>query len=400
MSCADLVLHYSINGGRTRTAGTRCGRAASATATEARRYYGEYRGVVRGAKPVTSVKVWFAARNRRGRAVASAPFTYRLAQDTRNRVIVIADEDYDGVNPTYSGRHRTSEVRHDLRARAAPGRARRLGLGRLPQGVPHHLGVLSHFKAVVWYLGDNRLTQDPEDETTETYFGDQPTRPSPSGEQYLTIAVRDFLNEGGKLVDTGETATYYGALGSALGGIYYGLNGDPTADCVVTDDPFSDCLLLADDFAQYYLGRFSRSTSEEPAGFQGAARPRRHRRQIRRHRARRQPAGRGGHLPGHQLVLPPAEFPQFASGTSGTYTGGAGGPFEPVEGSWYVGGLHVDDSYMRLARTFDLTGVGAADAPTLSSQLSYDVEEDYDHVIVEAHTVGQTTGRRCPSRAG
>ena len=36
------------------------------------------------------------------------------------------------------------------------------------QGVPHDLGVLAHFKAVVWYLGDNRLTQDPEDEPTLT----------------------------------------------------------------------------------------------------------------------------------------------------------------------------------------------------------------------------------------
>jgi hypothetical protein len=44
------------------------------------------------------------------------------------------------------------------------------------QGVPHHLGVLSHFDAVVWELGDNRLTQDPEDEITDTFlFGRCPT---------------------------------------------------------------------------------------------------------------------------------------------------------------------------------------------------------------------------------
>ena len=35
------------------------------------------------------------------------------------------------------------------------------------QGVPHDLGVLSHYDAVVWYLGDNRITQDPEDELTQ-----------------------------------------------------------------------------------------------------------------------------------------------------------------------------------------------------------------------------------------
>ncbi len=48
--------------------------------------------------------------------------------------------------------------------------------------MPHHLGVLSHFNGVVWYLGDNRLTQDPEDEITEYRLGRQlPDIRSPSG---------------------------------------------------------------------------------------------------------------------------------------------------------------------------------------------------------------------------
>ena len=85
-------------------------------------------------------------------------------------------------------------------------------------------------------------------------------------QQYLTLSVRDYLNGGGKLLHTGETAGYYGTLGSALGGIYYGLDGAPEEDCVVTADPFSDCLLLADDFSQYYLGAYSRSASEAPDG--------------------------------------------------------------------------------------------------------------------------------------
>ena len=80
-------------------------------------------------------------------------------------------------------------------------------------------------------------------------------------QQYLTLAVRDYLNEGGKLALTGETTGYYGPLGTALGGIYYGLDGAPDEDCVVTADFFSDCLLLADDFTQYYLGAFSRGAA-------------------------------------------------------------------------------------------------------------------------------------------
>ena len=63
------------------------------------------------------------------------------------------------------------------------------------QGVPHDLGVLGHYDAVVWYLGDNRLTQDPEDETITTPFGELPDIAVAEQEQYTTMAVRDYLNE-------------------------------------------------------------------------------------------------------------------------------------------------------------------------------------------------------------
>ena len=46
-----------------------------------------------------------------------------------------------------------------------------------------------------------------------------------------------------------------------LGGIYYGLDGDPEQECAVTVDPFGDCLLLADDFTQYWMGAYYRAAS-------------------------------------------------------------------------------------------------------------------------------------------
>ena len=267
--------------------------------------------------------------------------------------------------------------------------------------MPHHLGVLSHFGGAVWYQGDNRLTQDPEDELTETYFaGDLPDASVAEREQYLTIAVRDFLNEGGKLVHTGETATYYGVIGDALGGIYYGLNGDPTAPCAVTDDPRGDCLLLADDFAQYYLGRYTRAATEDPAGFAGAGRLDGAAATFGGPALTANPLDEAGVFTATSAVLPVEEFPQFASSTAGTYTGTPPGRYDPVEGEWYVGGLHVDDSYMRLTRQVDLTGVTAADAPTLQARLSFDLEEDYDHAIVEVHTVGQDDWTTLPEAGG
>ena len=107
------------------------------------------------------------------------------------------------------------------------------------------------------------------------------------------MAVRDYLNEGGKLVYAGETAAYYGLLGGALGGIYYGLDGAPDQECAVTVDPFSDCLLLADDFTQYWLGTWGR-TPVEAGGVVGTVGDLGRRRgAVRRAGGRRQPARRG-----------------------------------------------------------------------------------------------------------
>jgi hypothetical protein len=395
-----LVLRYSIDGRRPQTAPTRMWQGGERYGDEGTTYYAEYRGTVHGARPGDHVKVWFKA-YAPGRGRRSSPsFTYRLAQSLHHRVLVIADEDYNGVNPTYdpplSGPKYAATYVHALRRAGIS--ASVWDVSR--RGVPHPLGVLSHFRGVVWYQGDNRLTQDPEDEVTETYFGDLPDASVAEREQDLTIAVRDFLNEGGKLVDTGETATYYGTLASDIGGIYYGLNGDPAAPCEVTDDPFSDCLLLADDFAQYYLGRYARGTSEAPAGFEGSGALAGTEATFGGPAVAANPLDEAGTFPATSTVLPPEEFPLFASSTAGSYTGSSGGPFDPPEGTWYVGGLHVDDSYMRLTRGVDLTGVTAAQVPTLQAQLSYNTEEGYDNVIVEAHTVGQDDWTTLPESGG
>ena len=201
--------------------------------------------------------------------------------------------------------------------------------------------------------------------------------------------MRDYLNERGKVLHAGETAGYFGVLGSTIGGIYYGLDGAPEADCVVTQDLFSDCLLLADDFYQYYLGAYSRATAPNPVSFTGEGDLAGADGTFGGPAAAANPLDEPGTFVPTSAVLPAEQFPLFASEAAGGYEGAAGGAFDPVEGTWYVGGIHVDDAYMRLARTFDLSAVPAAQTPTLRAQLSFDTEPGYDNVIVEAHTVGQ-----------
>jgi hypothetical protein len=394
-----LVARYSIDGGRVRTARARLWSGGERYGNEGETWYGEYRAKVRGTSPGDRVRVWFEGR-RDGRTRRSDSFTYRVAQDRRDRVLVIADEDYDGVNPTYAPPLTTPKYAETY-VRAL----RRAGLDASvwdvsSQGVPHPLGVLSHFRGVVWYDGDNRLTQDPEDEVTETFLGDLQDASVAEREQYLTIAVRDFLNEGGKLVHTGETATYYGQLASTVGGIWYGLNGDPTAPCEVTTDLFGDCLLLADDFGQYYLGRYARGTATGPTGFTGSGALAGTSATYGGPALAANPLDEPGTFLATSSVLDPVQFPQFESALGGSYTGATDSSFDPVEGSWYVGGPHVDDSYLRLTRTVDLTGVSAAQAPALQAQLSFDTEPGYDNVVVEAHTVGQDDWTTLPEAGG
>ncbi len=68
----------------------------------------------------------------------------------------------------------------------------------------------------------------------------------------LMLNVRSYINEGGKLLHAGETASYFGPLrGANGGGIYYGIKGHPERPCFISTSFRDDCELLSDDFDQY-----------------------------------------------------------------------------------------------------------------------------------------------------
>ncbi len=396
-------MNYRINGGRARSVRAREWAGGERYGDENDDYYAELRGAVRGARAGDRVEVWFTGAKRRHGLVRSSRFTYTVASDSGARVLVLANEDYTGVNPTYPAGTNAPKyaARYVAALQAAGYRADVWDVDA--QGVPHDLGVLSHYDAVVWYLGDNRLTQDPADELIDTPFGPLPDIAVAERQQDLTIAVRDYLNEGGKLIHAGETAQYQGlpGIGDAVGGVFYGLNGDRTAECVVTSVAgfFEECLLLADDFRQYYLGAFARTDFPDPASVSGIADP------IDGYEGTLggpvvtgdNPLDEAGVFQPTSDVLPAADFPQFASAGAALYPLGAGSPFAPIEGDRYAGALHADNSYMRLTRTIDLT---AATSAQLAFQLSANIEPAYDQVIVEAHTPGGDDWTTLPEAGG
>jgi hypothetical protein len=331
----DKELNYRINGGRVHDEDLEPWKGGRTFGGEDNIRFDEYRAEVEDARVGDSVEVWFTARTRDGRAVSSQPFTYKVADRPRGDTLVIAEE--GGTAPAKNAALYTTALAENRRGSAVWDVA--------TQGRPHPLGVLSHFDEAVWYTGA--------------------AAPSWS----TTHAVRAFVNEGGKLVTTGERAGSFANLGRAV----------------------------SDDFAQYYLGASGRASLGGVTGFAGNGRL----------------AGASAGLadaPGNPLnaagaytitsdTLPPSEFPQFRSSAAGEYPG-VRMPFSPYEGQYYGVAAHRNSSWMRLARTIDLGTVTAADAPKLDLRLSFNTEPGYDNAVVEVHTVGQDDWTTLPDLNG
>ncbi|MER5730891.1 M14 family zinc carboxypeptidase [Streptomyces sp. NPDC002138] len=328
----DKELNYRINGGRVHDEDLKAWKGGQTYGGDDNNWYDEYRASVGGTRPGDKVEVWFTGRDG-SRQVSSEHFTYSVAERPRADVLVIAEE---GA--------KAQQAQTYVDALRANGRSAAVW-DVATQGVPHHLGVLSHFGTAVHYTGAQ----------------------APGGATQL--AVRDFLNEGGKLIEAGELAGGDAKVGRAL----------------------------TDDFSQYYLGAYDRSNATGAKGFTGAG-------------ALGGAKGALGDAPGNPLdrpgsysvtsdALPAARFPQFKSAQGGLYDGIVN-PYAPYAGSWMASALHNDNDWKRLVRTVDLTGVTAADRPQLKMALNWDTEPGYDHAVLEAHTTGAEDWTTLPDLGG
>ncbi|MCX5047355.1 MULTISPECIES: M14 family metallopeptidase [unclassified Streptomyces] len=214
------------------------------------------------------------------------------------------------------------------------------------QGAPDALGVLKHFRTVVHYTG----ASVPGNATQ--------------------LQLRAFLNEGGKLIEAGEQAGGNVDLGGGT---------------------------LSNDFSQYYLGAYSRTSTPGATGITGSGKLDGFSGAL--GAAPGNPLDKAGTYSATSEELPVGTYPQFASAGAGRFAGTVD-PYAPYAGSSMAAAVHTDDSYKRLTRTVDLTGVTAAGQPTLRSRLLWDTEPGYDHVIVEAHTTGADDWTTLPEAGG
>ncbi|MFJ6936245.1 M14 family zinc carboxypeptidase [Streptomyces sp. NPDC101132] len=335
-SLRNKELNYRINGGRTHDEDLAPWRGGERYGGTDNLYFDQYRAEVEGARPGDTVEVWFTGRTRTGARVSSEHFTYTVARRPRADVLVIAEE---GAAAQHAQKY--------VDALRSAGRSATVW-DVAAQGAPHALGVLSHFRTAVHYTGAQ----------------------APSGPTQL--ALRDWLNEGGRLVEAGELAGGGAQVGRAV----------------------------TNDFSQYYLGAYGRTSARGATGFGGAGAL----------------AGATGPLgdapgdPGNPLnaagaytvtsdTLPPATFPQFGSAQAGAYAGVVN-PYAPYRGSGMAAATHEDDDWRRLVRTVDLTGVTAADRPELRLALNWNTEPGYDHALLEAHTSGADDWTTLPEASG
>ncbi|KFG01380.1 peptidase M14 [Streptomyces scabiei] len=334
-SVDDKELKYRINGrGRTYEERLKSWKGGETFGGEDNLWFDEYRAKVREGEPGDKVEVWFTGETKSGKPTKSERFTYTVAERPKADTLVVAEE---GATAT-----QTQAYVDALKAN----KKKALVWDVATQGAPDALGVLEHFKQVVHYTGA--------------------VRPGVATQ----LELRAYLNEGGKLIEAGESAGGSVDLGGGT---------------------------LSNDFSQYYLGAYSRTSLPNATAFAGLAKLDGF-------------TGTLGDAPGNPLntagsfgvtsdALPVETFPQFKSAGAGQYPGTVN-PYGPYEGASMAAATHTDYAWNRLTRTIDLTSVSAADEPTLRTQLLWSTEEGYDHALLEAHTAGADDWTTLPETGG
>ena len=369
----NVRMYYSINGSKATKVNTTEWDGGERYGAENDLYYNWRRGTVTGQQPGDVVSVWFEAKQ-----VTTEPFSYTVAADIGGEVLVVVDNSpgsaLGGETPP------EAYLAYYTDAIEADGRTWDAYFVEDDGVAPHGLGVLSHYDAVVWYTGDKLVTAYQGGLET-TFIAHE-----------MNMVMRDYMNEGGKILATGKNHGF-----GEFFPLNYGENSDPQTPCTS-----GDCLVMTDDVYQYWFGANTRTRRgglnldgnaldltgvDTPySGYDWTL--------DGGDSANNQGASDGTNATGTGTAafaltsdaLPVDQFPQFESWPSADWVS-EGGPFEPLTGDYYMASQSDNAAWKRLATTVDLTG---ASSGSVEINLSYDIESPYwDFLIFEVHTVGQ-----------
>jgi hypothetical protein len=389
-----VTVKYQINGGPTRSAST-----SEWTGGEkyrpAARYYHVMRGTVTGTKPGDSVKVWFE-----GGGQTSDSFTYQMVSDSNRQMLVVAAEDYSGASPA-QGVTAPKYAQTFVDALALNGiQADVYDVDASTRTAPDALGVLSHYKGVIWYTGDDAVTREGDGR-------------GPGNADRLALdemlEMRAYMDEGGRVAYTGRSSGMQ-FTGAGVGTQFYDPKDEAVCRINGAANPALDsrrCLVLRgstqggdliNDVLQYWFGGMVQIAGDgqngtTPYGINGIGNPF---------------DGLSWSLTAPQPavtstssyvttsgILAVDEYPQFASSASARWAK-PGGPFDPHTGSKYVYSQLADASYKRLTREIQVPAGGGE----LTFWTSYDTELDWDYLAVEARTAGGEDWTTLPDANG
>jgi hypothetical protein len=252
-----VQVHWQVGSGPERSAPTEEWGGGLRYGTTGSLYAHRVRGSVTGTRPGDTVKVWFSAGGQKSEA-----FTYRVESDRDGRLLVVV-----------GGDHRTPSVVSSL-TRLSRTPAERLApviAALSANGVdadvydvdahnrlaPHPLGVLGHYRAVVWSVDEGQRADSVTLPATVSRLANEEM-----------LAARDYLNEGGRLLYMGRDAGRPYADHARY---------DPVADGACTPEPpgpgvkgdeggvSHGCVALSEEFFQYWLGAYQNA----PAGGSG-----------------------------------------------------------------------------------------------------------------------------------
>ncbi len=314
-------------------------------------YYTGYRAEIKNQQAGDDVTYWIL-----GRGAFLGPYSYTVAQATQNNILVVSAEDYSGTYPDYDDPTQPAYLSYYTDALDSAGLAYDVWDVTGHEGAPAFREVLSNYKSVIWYTGDDYAA----------------TVPGMDVHEEIVLGLRDFMNfSRGTLLATGQDLMAPAAS--------YGL--------------------LSDDFFQYSLGAYMAvdgggidPDSEQPFQVIGEA---------------GDPVFDGltldlsgtesanNQIFADTFLLTSYFLPHFDDSLSARYVR-PGGPFEPRTGDYYVYSQMADMAYKRLGGAFTLPD----SSPELRFWVSFDIEQDWDYVFVEVHDLGSDTWTTLPDANG
>ena len=367
-----VEMRFRINGGPVQTVPTKEYAGGERYYKERGVYYHRVRGFVVGTSPGDDVEVWFEAGGRK-----SSRFTYDAAVETTKPLLILANEDYSGVQPNpapepgpkyldyYRAALDAAGVDYDVYDVDAHGRR-----------APDPLGILAHYSHVVWYTGDDFVPREPD-------------APGGSGISRLAVdtqnAVRDFINDGGKLFFTGKHAGQVFAQG-------YEYNPFQVEENTYCQDGNPTCIAVQDDFLQYWLGAYryvvgaGEDDTGQPFPVQGTGSPLETLNLQFNGADSAQNNDSTATLLTTSSVLDPTRYPLWADSRAvARWVRPFASPFDPHAGDWFLSAGTDDVAYKQLLKPVSIPAGGGA----VKLWTSFDLEPDYDYMFVEIHTAGE-----------